>query len=298
MMPSNKELLEIGRARDGTLAATPFPLLLQALYLAERTCVLELKQKNLEKRIAFEDGVPVSCESNLLHETPARYLVEKGKLNEEQYQKALTESAIASERIEQTLLRLQLISAFDLFKLLQQNLAFKILDCFCQPWADARYRILPEPPDVEQPLRVNLPQLVFTGVCTFAPFAVVEARSASLQGRPLALVPQPPHELKSLKLAPRDARLLSLLKSRPTFEQLLAELKQDPEELLRKLWALHALGYVDQAERVRETAPEPQPVAPAPQLVSPPPVASGPSAAEIERLKNEVMAAYLKYRAQ
>ena len=75
-------LEELGRAREGTLAESPFPVLLQALFTAERTATVELRQRQLVKRIALEDGLPVDCESNLMHETPGRYLVERGRLDE------------------------------------------------------------------------------------------------------------------------------------------------------------------------------------------------------------------------
>jgi hypothetical protein len=154
---------ELGRAREGSLAQSPFPVLLHALFIAERTATVELKQRQFIKRIVLEDGIVVDCESNLLHETPGRFLVEKGKLDEPGYQKALNESVLAGERIEQTLLRHKRVEPFELFKLLQQNLAFKVLDCFCATWSGAHFRVLPEPPEVKQPLRLNLAQLVFTG---------------------------------------------------------------------------------------------------------------------------------------
>src|SRR6476659_6774665 len=86
------KLSEILKAREGTLAETPFPLLLHALLLEEKSCTLELRVRGLEKRIALEDGSPVDCTSNLLHETIGKYLVEKGKLTEGKYQEILLES--------------------------------------------------------------------------------------------------------------------------------------------------------------------------------------------------------------
>ena len=80
------------KAKSGTLAQTPLPLLMHALLVAEQSVVLELKLRNLEKRIAFENGVPVGCESNLLHETLGHSLVEKKKLAAEQHHQLLAES--------------------------------------------------------------------------------------------------------------------------------------------------------------------------------------------------------------
>ena len=90
MFANPKDVLKL---KDGALAETPFPLLLSALEAEERTCMLELKIRQLEKRILFEEGSPVSCTSNLLHELLGKFLVEKGKLTEPQYQEALTEAS-------------------------------------------------------------------------------------------------------------------------------------------------------------------------------------------------------------
>ena len=66
MFPAPSHVL---RQREGTFTELPFPLLLNALAVEERTCTLELRVRQREKRITFEDGAPVGCVSNLLHET-------------------------------------------------------------------------------------------------------------------------------------------------------------------------------------------------------------------------------------
>lgn len=282
---------------EGSLAERPFPVLLQTLFLSGTTGVVELQARHLTKRLFLEDGVPVDCESNLLHETPGRFLVEKGKLDEAQYRTALNAAVLAGERLEQTLLRQQLLVPFELFKLLQQNLAFKILDCFCATWSDARYRLLADSPEVKQPLRLNLPQLVFTGASTFSPFAEIERRVEHLAMGQVGLAPRPPHPLSALKLSSKDARLVSELKASPSIELLLARLDSPLEDLLRKLYALDVLGYlaVDVAPpRVAPGAvavtPQPMAAVPAPTVAAVEPVA--------EAARNEVIAAYLTHRTQ
>ncbi len=288
-----------GEASEGTLGQTPFPALLQALFLAGRTGTLVLTQRNLEKRIALEEGVPVACESNLAHEGTARFLTDKGRLTPAQCQSALAEAALAHERVEDTLLRLGMVAPFDLFKSLQQNLAFKILDCFCAAWAGASYRVLPEPPAVAQPLRVNLSRLIFTGVCSFSPFHLVDLGAGPLRGQRLALAPAPPHELRSLKLNPTDARVLRVLKRGATLEALVAETRLSAEDALRRVYALYVLGHLEREEILAQTPP-PAPAA-RPSVTPPSTVGSTPRhlrAAEVEKKRNEVVAAYLRYRTQ
>ncbi|RKH38973.1 DUF4388 domain-containing protein [Corallococcus sicarius] len=234
MFPSPSQVL---RQREGTLADTPFPLLLHALMVEERTCTLELKVRQREKRITFEDGAPVACHSNLLHETLGKYLVEKGRLTEGDYQKALGESVSSGLQMGALLVQKALISPFDLYKQLQANLAHKLLDCF--RWTEARYRLISdvEPPDAT--VRANSAQLILTGVSTVLPFDAVTTHFTFTDDRRFG---QMPGVESAPKLSSRDARLFQALRQRPTFNELLERTGFDMESVLRRLYALCLLG--------------------------------------------------------
>ena len=127
------------RAKSGALSETPLPLLLHALLTEERSATLELQLRNLVKRVHFEAGVPVGCESNLLHETFGKYLVTKGKLSEPRHHALASESAATGKPLQTLLVEKQLVSGFELFKLLQANLAHTLLDAF--RWGDANWKL-------------------------------------------------------------------------------------------------------------------------------------------------------------
>ena len=292
-------------AREGTIAATPLPLLLQAIFAEGRTVTLELKLRGLEKRITFEDGSPVACRSNLLHETLGKFLVEKRKLTEEQYQEALRESVETGQRMGELLVARKRLQPFDLYKAMQANLAHRILDAF--RWAEASWRLAGESEPAELALRVNPAQLVLTGCAGFVPFDVVASQLAFPDEQRFALAPRPPHALSELKLSPKEARLAQVLRRRPTFDEAVRESGLDVEEAMRRLLALAALGIVDFAEAVPEAAATP-PSAPTanatPRPTPPPSPAAAPAvtAADGEEddpeLRNALVAAYLDHRAQ
>ncbi len=168
MFPKPDEILA---PREGTIAETPLPLLLQAIFAEGRTVALELRLRGLEKRIQFEDGSPVACRSNLLHETLGKFLVEKKKLSEDEYQEALRESVQTGQRMGERLVAKKRLQPFDLYKLMQANLALRILDAF--RWTDATWRLAGESEPAELALRMNPAQLVLTGCSGFIPFDVV-----------------------------------------------------------------------------------------------------------------------------
>ncbi|RKI11983.1 DUF4388 domain-containing protein [Corallococcus praedator] len=285
MFPPPSQVL---RQREGMLADTPFPLLLHALMVEERTCTLELKVRQREKRITFEDGAPVACHSNLLHETLGKYLVEKGRLAEADYQKALAESVSSGLQMGALLVQKALISPFDLYKQLQANLAHKLLDCF--RWTDARYRLIS---DVEAPdatVRANSAQLILTGVSTQLPFDAVATHFTFTDDRRFG---QMPGVESAPKLSSKDARLFQALRQRPTFNELLERTGFDMESVLRRLYALCLLGVAGFVEDVDQRAAEV--AAKAPPVATP----TGTSYSdEDEGARNALVGAFLSHRSQ
>ena len=128
-MPLSKAQLEaLSKDRDGDLAQVPFSRLLAAMALFERTVVLELHRGQLNKKVVVEFGVPVDCRSNLVHETLGRYLAATGKLSEEEAE-ALFRDALAQRiPLGELLVQRGKLSHPELFRVLQMNLAKKLLD--------------------------------------------------------------------------------------------------------------------------------------------------------------------------
>ncbi|MCE9669254.1 DUF4388 domain-containing protein [Myxococcus stipitatus] len=296
MFPTPSQVL---RQREGLLSDTPFPLLLHALMVEERTCTVELRVRQREKRILFEDGAPVACQSNLLHETLGKYLVEKGRLSEADYQKCLAESVSSGVRMGPLLIQKSLISPFDLYKQLQANLAHKLLDCF--RWVDARYRLIPDVEESpEASVRTNTAQLVLTGVASVMPFDAVATHFTFTDDRRFA---QLPGVESGPKLSSKDARLFQLLRQRPTFGELMERTGFDTETVLRRLYALCLLGVAGFAEdadaRARELAAR-APVAPEPVAPPPEPARPGgvPFADEDVAARDALVGAFLAHRSK
>ncbi len=288
---------EVLKVKEGTLAETPLPLLLHALGTEEKTCTLEVKLRNLEKRVSFDEGVAVGCESNLLHETLGKYLVTKGKLNEAMYHTLLADSIASGKQLGGLLVEKQVVSAFELFKHLQANLAHKILDVF--RWQDAKWKLLPEQ-EVVTPIRMNTAQLVFTGSAQMPPELVAQHFQVKETDR-LALVPDVPSPQEELKLSPKDTRLLTLLKGRPTLGELAATPGFVREELLRRLYALCVLDMVDLADAVdRRPKKHVAPVMPAPAAAPAAPAApvGVPFADDDEKTMNLLATEFFSYRAK
>jgi uncharacterized protein DUF4388 len=311
VIPTPEQLEEIPRRQEGTLPEVPFSALLLAHALQRRTLVLEVRRRQVAKKIVLEDGVPVDCRSNLAHETFGRYLVTEGKISETDFNASLSRSAARGVPLGEVLLERGLVDAVELFRTLQANLAKKLLDLFT--WRDGEFRTFADVPRVESSLKVKVPQLIFTGITRFAPQEEVDMSVGPLVGKRLALHPSPPFPLEDIRLNPRQSLLAEALRPGRRMGELVEATGLPVDEIARLLYALSVLGVVAPSESLpaRATgalpipAPPPSPAAaappPAPAAASPPPAPPAPppsSAADLERRRNEVMQAYLSYRRQ
>ncbi len=325
MIPTTAQLEEIARLREGSLREIPFAPLLLAHALRQHSLVLELRRRQVWKRIVIENGVPVDCRSNLAHETLGRYMVNEGKLGEEDYTSCLSRSAARGVPFGEVLLENGLVTAVDLFRILQQNLAKKLLDLFT--WSEGELRWLEEAPASASSLKVKVPQLILTGVSNFAPQEEVDMSVAPLVGKKLVRHPTPPFPLDDLRLSRAQSQIAEALHPPGRRMGELAELTRLPvDEITRILYALSILGVVAPADLLprdlsstaafprpsltppplaASAATVPMPVLappPAPPPAAPPAPAAAPiptpTAAEIERRRNEIMQAYLAYRRQ
>jgi tetratricopeptide (TPR) repeat protein len=307
VIPTPERLEEIARLREGNLSEVSVAPLLLAHALRQHTLVLELRRRQVWKRILFENGVPVDCRSNLTHETLSRYMVLEGKLGEEDFTACLSRSAARGVPFGEILLEHGLITATELFRILQQNLAKKLLDLFT--WNEGEFRWLDEPANAESSLKVKVPQLILTGVARFAPQEEVDMSVAPLVGKKLVLHPKPPVPLEELRLNKHQSQLTEALRPGRRMGELAEATGLPVDDITRLLYALCILGVVVTSDALPRdlsatgsfqrpvVAPPPAPAQPAAPTV-PVPAAAGPSPQELERRRNEIMQAYLSYRRQ
>ncbi len=306
MIPNAEQLRAISQMTKGDLGEIPFPVLLHALAVHKRSVVLSIERRQLKKEIILENGIPVDCHSNLLQDTLGKFMVARGALNEEQNHQTLSKSATTGRSFIDLLFADGMINASELFKILQQNLAKKLLDGFT--WRSGTFQVSADLPRVDSPLKVKAPQLVLTGISKFAPEDEIAEAIKSLEGKRILINPRPPFPLKELRLTKDHQEILGLVSLGKTTEELEAESGMEKATVLRLLYALAVIGVALPEDwivhaaveatpdmdfaTVADAEPEPAPaVAPAVAAVEPP-------AVDVAKIKNEVMEAYLPHRKQ
>ena len=297
MIPNADQLEAISHIREGNLAETPFAVLLQALAVHRCSVVLEIERKPMKKQIFLEDGVPVDCRSNLLHETLGRFMVSRGDISEKIYQDCLTKSVSRGLQFGEVLILEGLINASELYKVLQQNLAKKLLDGFTRRTGD--FRILPELPKIDSTLKVNTPQLIVTGISKFALDEEVNGAVGPLVGKRLFIHPNPPWPLDEIRMNPTERRLTSLLFRGKRIDEMAAETTVPFNKIMRLLYSLAVVGIVvpeDQMPSLPAEGEQKPVTVEEPEEPDLPPVEIDEE--EVERERNRVMEAYLRHRRQ
>lgn len=300
MIPNEEQLQAIARMKAGSLAEVPYAVVLHALAVHQRSAVLEIERPPLKKSIVIEAGVPVDCRSNMLHETLSRFMVARGDITEEVCQEYLNKSVARGLQFGEALILDGRISASELYKILQLNLAKKLLDGFS--WRTGEFRLSPELPQVESPLKVKAPQLIVTGIAKFALDEEVNGAIGPLVGKRLFLHPAPPFPLQDIRLTPNQRRLTALLQQGKRIDELAAETTIPFSEIMRLLYSLAVIGVVVPEERmpVREAAAESGPEVElepeVPAVVDEPALTVSPEAAR--KAHDAVIEAYLRYRRQ
>jgi len=316
MIPNPEQLKAISEMTKGDLGEIHFPVLLHALAVYKRSVVLSIERRQLKKEIVLENGIPVDCHSNLLQDTLGKFMVSRGALNDEQNHQALSKSATTGKPFSDILVTDGLVNASELYKLLQQNLAKKLLDGFT--WRSGTFRVSTDLPPVDSPLKVKAPQLVLTGISKFAPEDEIAEAMKGLVGKKILINPRPPFPLKELRLSRDHQEIVALVALGKTPDEIATEAGMDPGKVFRLLYSVAVIGVALPEDwipkQVVEATPDmdfagaeeegPQAAlstsetqALKVEVVAPPAETLAP-AEDVDTLRNELMEAYLRYRKQ
>jgi tetratricopeptide (TPR) repeat protein len=293
MIPSSDRFGEIASLRRGDFQQVPYPVLLTALARARRTVVVRMARKPVEKTVFVHRGAPVDCRSNLVHETFGRFLVAQGKLSDEQFNATLSESLSREIPLGEVLLEHELLEAVEMYKLLQQSLARKLLDGFT--WQSGTFELEGGEVDAATGLRVNAPQLVLTGVVKLSPMKEVMGAIQPWLSDPLAVEPEPVFGAEELQLPGATGRVVETLRQRAQrVDELAATTRLAGDELGRILYALALLGVVVPAAQVgRPTRDRPAVTAGG---AAPAPARPADAAPDPEAARADILQTYLSFK--
>lgn len=178
-----------GLSLKGSLEEFPFPCVLQYLYELKATGRLVLIKGEITKAILLVEGKPVNVDSTLRDETLGRYLIKKGKISEEDFEKSI--QLMMDKNLQQgaALVKIGCLSAKELYYEVKSQSREKMLSCF--GWTTASFSFYPEVDFVEDTYRfeIAMPQIMHEGINRFLPPGAIESQLAKISPGPIAPVP-------------------------------------------------------------------------------------------------------------
>ncbi|MCP4680089.1 MAG: response regulator [Deltaproteobacteria bacterium] len=129
---SRKPIVSPGRIEE-----LPVPEILHAIFIESYTGRLQICSGATEKRIFFQNGLPVYAESSIPEETLGSHLARNGRLTQEQHAMALDEMTSSGRHFGEVLLKLELLGPHELFTELEAHLTEKVISTFA--WHEGTY---------------------------------------------------------------------------------------------------------------------------------------------------------------
>jgi len=242
----------VAELAEGDLRSVPFRQLLFAYAVHRRSAILELATRQIWKRVIFDTGAPVDCQSNLLHDTLGKFMLGRGGITEDRYRECLAETVRSGRRMGEVLIERGVVSASELYRTLQQNLATKLLDCFL--WRQGTFRAREASEPHESALRVNTAQLLYTGVTKLTSEADVLKAIEPILDKTLVVSPAPPLAGSDIRLKLEDRRIAAGFRHGRTIVALAQEKGVPVEAVMRIAYGLLEVGLLVPAEAAKSVS--------------------------------------------
>jgi len=233
---------------EGTLNEFPFPRTLQFLAEHNVTGRLALRRGDLTKVVFMVEGRPVNVDSTLRDETLGRYLIKKGRITEEDYERSI--QIMIEQGVQQgaALVKLGCLSPRQLYHEVKAQTREKLLSCFA--WVEGGFGFYPEVEFVEDIYRfeTSLPELMREGIMRFFPPGALEKQLLKASPGPVAPVPDFNERISDFNLTEEESAIIFLIDGTKDLVALKKETRTYPQSL-KLLYLLLVSGLIGSGGR-------------------------------------------------
>jgi len=149
----------------GNLKTVPFSDLLQLIFTGKKTGLLQLKRQTQEKNIYFVEGNIIFASSgNHQEELLGRFFLQKGKISEKDFEKAMLLFKAQKKKITETLLESKVVTQFELVEAIRIQVEEIVYSIF--GWIEGDFQFLDgRLPDNDQlTTELNTMNMIMEGV--------------------------------------------------------------------------------------------------------------------------------------
>ena len=222
-----------------------FLSLFMDLYNQQKTGVLKVSQDQLQKSIFFKKGKVVFIDSSLRSANLGRILVDNKRLTEEQFEAVVKRVKETGKRQGEVLVEIGLMSAYEIFEALKDQLAKKLLNCFLLK--DFKHEFL----DGEQHLAniteipINIIRVIMDGVQTCYTYEVLKEEGGFTKEMIPFVPPAKKPILTSLELRPDEQKLVRMFDGNETLFNIVKNSAMEHQLVLSTVFILKNLDLID-----------------------------------------------------
>ncbi len=244
---------------EGSLRSTFYPCLLVDIYSKKRTGILSINSST-NLHIYFINGSPIFAEGGDIETAIGRILLDRGKIAQETYERALELAAEKKQKTGETLFEMGIMSPHELNSFLELQMEEKILRGFYYINGKYVFNSGDDFTDKIVPYKVNLQKVVYEGINRFIDAEAIEQENPTIE-----ITPKLNSEINNLGLKPKELRFVQLMKNKSTAKEILETSMLERNETLKLLYflalfnllnisdiSIDTVGRVSMEKRLRE----------------------------------------------
>ena len=270
-----------------------FPQILIEHAERKATGLLEIEAEGIRTGIFLHRGEPVFADRGRIGDTLGRMLVRMGRLDEEQYRRAIdvmTERIVDNEsiRLGEVLIELGYVGPEEIFDALRQQVRRKILACF--EWDELSWVFKEGESYLENvtKFRCGIDDLIVEGVTEHFDAGRTARFFATSLGRYPSLMRAPADVASRFRFGGPELRFMTALDGKKSLHTLLAS-SGHAETAHRVLLTSHFAGVLDLKSQAHVSIPPP-----ASEPPPPPATVSEPPAGPTSKREREIINEYIR----
>lgn len=235
-----EEIKQTYASYSGTFEQMSIARLLSRLHRTRSTGRLNVKHKDADKSIYFQQGHIILVDSNLEDELLGTFLIRRQVISQQQLDQGFARLSEWGGRLGDALVATGAVPAHDIFQLLSEQMREKILEIFSWPAGTFDYFENQEPETHGYPLDVDCYSTITAGCRERVSFQWLLAFYKERMNINMHLRHPKPLSLDSLRLRGTELRVANTIESGNTFKELATRFAPSQRELIyRTVYLLH-----------------------------------------------------------
>lgn len=246
---------------QGSLSDIPVPEILHGIFVESRTALLQICSGTIDKRVFFQNGLPVYAESSIPEETLGSHLVRRGRISKEEHDTARSEMTRTGRHFGEILLKLGLLGPHDLFTELELHLTDKVISTF--GWFDGTFRIQDGDSWKEDVIvaRMKPGRILLDGLQRFWTPANVQRRLRITDDSRTFPLDSSPYSEDQLGLSTQETRIMQMVRRGLTVGEIIKQIGELnlATSTLYALFVMEYLGFVLSTRQRTQATGRPEP---------------------------------------